>query len=260
MHMAEGPVVIALGGEFRQATGGIAGVTGIALQGRMQDADIEPAGHRGWIGRGQIFQGRRLAITATMEGHLEVVEPEAAGLATLEGVDIVRQGQLAGHLALGIVIAMEQINGNASPVQPPHFPTEVMTGIGVSPVAIVEIAGDDHEIHGLLQGQIHQPTEGIPGDGAQPVRGSVRISGQPREGAVQVDIGGVDEFHEGPGGITGVVLNLWGAVAYRPQHNAFPTGPPVRNQSAAQPLRRVPNPGLGSRRPPARPWRHRPWR
>ena len=143
-----------------------------------------------------------------MEGHLEIVEPEAAGLATLENVDIVRQGQLAGHLALGIVIAMEQIDGNASPVQPPHFPTEVVTGIGVLPVAIVEIAGDDHEIHRLLQGQIHQPAKGIAGDGAQPVRGGVRVGRQPREGAVQVDVGGVDESHECPGEMSG------GGLAY----------------------------------------------
>jgi hypothetical protein len=103
--------------------------------------------------------------------------------------------QVAGHLAVGVVVAVEQEHRDARLTQPAHLPHEEEARVEVSPVAVVHVAGDDHEVHLLDYRQTDQVPKGIPRGRAQALGRRIRVGRQAPEGAVQVQICGVDEFH-----------------------------------------------------------------
>ena len=77
---------------------------------------------------------------------------------------------------------------------------QIEPGVVVAPVAVVEVAGDEHEIDAALERQIDHPLERPPRRAADPLDGRVLVLLQAPEGAVEVDIGGVQERdrHGGP--------------------------------------------------------------
>ena len=71
MHVAQRPVLVALGFQFGNGAGCIRGVLGIAFQGGVQHADVQPAGYRFRIVRNHIFCGGFLLEASTMNRHLQ---------------------------------------------------------------------------------------------------------------------------------------------------------------------------------------------
>ena len=71
MHMAQRPVLVALGFQFGNGAGCIGGMLGIALQGRVQHADVQPAGYRFRIVWNHIFRGGFLLEASTMNRYLQ---------------------------------------------------------------------------------------------------------------------------------------------------------------------------------------------
>ena len=71
MHMAQRPVLIALGFQFGNGTGRIRGVLGIAFQGGMQHTDVQPARYRFRIIRNHIFRGCLLLEASAVNRHLQ---------------------------------------------------------------------------------------------------------------------------------------------------------------------------------------------
>ena len=71
MHMAQRPVLVALGFQFGNGAGCIRGVLGIAFQGGVQHANVQPAGYRFRIVRNHIFRGGFLSEASTMNRHLQ---------------------------------------------------------------------------------------------------------------------------------------------------------------------------------------------
>jgi hypothetical protein len=53
----------------------------------------------------------------------------------------------------------------------------------VLPVAVVEVAGDDDEVDGFLDGARDQFREGVAAGAAEPCRGRVRVGAEVAEGA-----------------------------------------------------------------------------
>jgi len=90
------------------------------------------------------------------------------------------------------VVAADQ---EAGAVGPPHFPGEEQASAVVAPVGIVQVAGDDDESDVLSDRQIDQVREcaarALPGHAV----GHGAKAGEPEERTVQVNIGGVQEFH-----------------------------------------------------------------
>ena len=106
-------------------------------------------------------------------------------------MDVARQGETACDLTCGVVVAMEQIDGNSRPGQAAHLPDEEEAGPVVAPIAVIEVAGDDQEGDLLLDGKSHQPIQSGPGGGANGLCRGAFMSGQPGQGAVQVNVRGV---------------------------------------------------------------------
>ena len=91
--------------------------------------------------------------------------------------DIGRQGQLAGDLAFGIVIAVEQEDGNVGLRQPAHLLHEEESGLVVAPIAVIEIAGDDDEIDLVLDRLTDEAVERRARCGANPFGRGALLSG-----------------------------------------------------------------------------------
>ena len=77
--------------------------------------------------------------------------------------------------------------------QPAELPDQVEPGVVIAPIAVVEVAGDQHEIDAFLDGQVDQPREGAPRRSPNPLDGRVLVPLQPLERAVEVDIGRVEK-------------------------------------------------------------------
>ena len=87
-----------------------------------------------------------------------------------EELDVVRQRQAAGHLVGRVVVAGDDEDRDLVVAQPAEFLLQVEHGAEIAPIAIVEVAGDQHEIDAFLDGQVDQPREGPPGRPADPIR------------------------------------------------------------------------------------------
>jgi hypothetical protein len=174
-------------------------VLGVALQRCVQNADVQPAGNRLRVAGKQVLGGGRHPEAAAVQRHPQGLEPEGLGLARGKDMHVVGQFEPARHLALGIVVAVQQIDGDARLPQPPHLPDEEQPRVEVLPVAVVDIARDHHEIDLLVDGMGDERLKSVAGGGAQTLGWRVRVGGKPPQGAVEMEVGGVDELHDGPG-------------------------------------------------------------
>ena len=117
------------------------------------------------------------------------------GLARGKDRHVFRQRQLAADLAFGVVVAVDHINGNVALAQPRHLLDEEQPGIEVAPVAVIDIAGDNDEIDRFGLRQIDHPLQGPARRPAQQIDRRAIIGRKADQRAVEMDIGGVDEFH-----------------------------------------------------------------
>jgi hypothetical protein len=87
-------------------------------------------------------------------------------------------------------------NEEAGPVEAAHLVREEQAGAVVSPVRVIQVAGDDDERHIARDGEVHQVGKSPAGAVLDDVLWDAATAGQAGQRAVQVDIGGVEEFHD----------------------------------------------------------------
>ena len=76
-----------------------------------------------------------------------------------------------------------------------HLFAHEQPGVKILPVAVVQVAGDQHKVHFLVDGQIHQPNQGLSGGTPQAGHRGALKAVEPAQGAVNVQICGVKEAH-----------------------------------------------------------------
>ena len=135
----------------------------VAFQCRVQDADVEPARQRGGVAGKKVVLRRRHTETLPVQHDPVGIQPEARCLAGGKNVDVFREFERFGDLAFGVVITVEQIDGDARLPQAAHLAHEEQACVEVAPVAVVDVACDDHEVDGFVDGQIYQSFKGFPG-------------------------------------------------------------------------------------------------
>ncbi len=168
VHMAERPVVVALGGELVERAGRIVRVPVAAAKRGMQQADVEQAAGRLGIAGHQIIGDVAPRIAHAVQGHVQPVDCPGFGGLVREHLYVVRQRQAARHLVLGVVVAVDQIDRNRCRSQTVHLAHEEHARLVIAPVAVVQIARDDDEIHRALNGRIHECGECFAGRQPQP--------------------------------------------------------------------------------------------
>ena len=67
-------------------------------------------------------------------------------------------------------------------------------GVIILPLPVIEITGKEHEGHLFLDGEGDEIFQRLPGGSAKDIHRGPFITGQTRQGAVQMDIGGNDKF------------------------------------------------------------------
>jgi len=106
MDMTESPIVVSLGDEFIEATRSIVLVARLAPQRRVQDSDIEHAGHGIGIAGHEVVGDIALPEALAVQRDLEFIENKGLSLAGREGIHIVRETQALCDLTFCIVIAI----------------------------------------------------------------------------------------------------------------------------------------------------------
>ena len=193
MHVTQRPVVVALVLQFRERARGVRLMDG-ALQIGVQHADIEPSGNRIGVAGHQIFTHVGLLETLAVQGDSQFFEPDGVGFGTIEDVYVWRCRQLFRHVVLGIVVAVQNDGDDANRIEPRHLAVEKKAGVVFLPVGVVEIAGNDDERDLFLDGPVDQRRECGARRRAQQLDRCILVSGEPGQGAVDVNVGGVDEL------------------------------------------------------------------
>jgi hypothetical protein len=110
-------------------------------------------------------------------------------------VDVVGGTELLDQLTGGIVIAVNDIDGNAGILQAGHLLVEKQSRFKALESGVVEITGDNQKIDFLSNGGIQYFLECAPRCVSYLVNRSTRILGEALQRGVEVDICTVDEFH-----------------------------------------------------------------
>jgi hypothetical protein len=128
-----------------------------------------------------------------MQGDLQILDPERPRPAGRELRDASGERDGLGHDALGVVVALQQEQRNAGPVQPRHLAVEEQADRRIAPLAVIDIAGDDDE--GDLR--LDRPGDEI-GEGLAARRGEAPghlrvLEAEAGQRAAEVQIGRVQE-------------------------------------------------------------------
>ena len=131
------------------------------------------------------------------DGH--VVEVAGLGPVDVQRDHVVGQPEVAGHPVLGVVVAADQEDLDAGVAEVGHPLDEPEAGVVVLPVAVVDVAGDQDEGDLLVDRQPDQVLQRPPGRPADLRRRAPLVPVEPAQGAVEVDVGGVEELEHRTG-------------------------------------------------------------
>ena len=169
MHMPQGPVIIALRDQCREVRRRVGIVPGAAGQARVQETDIEEAGHGRRIGRNKVLINRTFREAAAMDRNRQFLDPDRLGGAAGKYGDIRGQDELFGDNTLCIMISLNDEGPDPLSLQPDHLPAKEQPGVKILPVAVIEIPGQEEKVHTLADGPVDQPFERAPCRRPQPL-------------------------------------------------------------------------------------------
>jgi hypothetical protein len=132
-----------------------------------------------------------------VDGHAQLLDPESGRPVGGEEPDVVGQPQGPGDPAGRVVVSGEEEYPDAGRAEAVHLRYQVQARVVVPPVAVEEIACDHHEGGFLCQGQPDEVFEGAAGGAAEEVHRDPLVGVEAMEGAVQVDVGCVQEGEHG---------------------------------------------------------------
>ena len=165
-----------------------------AVDAGMEQADVEAAAVDGRVVAGEVVLhlvgGEPLAV----DRRRGFVVMAGLGPVDVHLLDVVGQAEVAGHLVPGVVIAADEVDPDAGVAEVGHPPGEPEARVVVLPVAVVDVAGDEDEGDLLRDRQADQVLERPTGRPADLLDGAPLIPVEPPQGAVEVDVGGVEEL------------------------------------------------------------------
>jgi hypothetical protein len=183
--------------ELADAARGVVVVADAPTEGRVQEAEVEPAGDEGRVADGEVrhdgFAGEALAV----HDDAVLLEPHALGGAVGEDVGVGREVERTRHDAVGVVVPLHDEDADAGAFEAGQAQVEKDPGVVVAPVAVEDVAGQDHEGRLLVDGELHQALERAAAGDPDRRRGGAVVALEPTQRAVEVQIGRVDEGEAG---------------------------------------------------------------
>jgi hypothetical protein len=114
------------------------------------------------------------------------------------------------------MVAIAQEDADVRAGKAAQLRREIQAGVEVRPVAVEDVAGDQHEIGRALDGEVDDVGEGAAGGVAHLFGGSAVVEFEAAQRAVEVNVGAVDEAHGPPvGSMNGCSPLLPGPAARR---------------------------------------------
>ena len=107
--------------------------------------------------------------------------------------DVLGEHQSRSDPTFGVMVAVEGKNRDSGLIEPSHLREEKEPGLIVAPFAVVEVAGDNQEGNTFLDGESDQVVESVPCGRSDLLGSGFVITGESPQGAVQVDVGGMEE-------------------------------------------------------------------
>ena len=193
MHMAQSPIVVATRHEVLRGAGRIGGMARLAVAGRVQHADVEEACDGRGIGRGPVLGLLAFQKAAAMDGDAQRLDLVRPGALHREGRHIVGQGNRAGDDIFRVMVAVDDEDRDRLAMQSRQFAGEEEADRRVLPLAVIDVACDQHEGDALGDGGGDQIGKGgaaslreAPGDG-------LVLQGEAQQRAAQMQIGAMQK-------------------------------------------------------------------
>ncbi len=193
MDVAQRPIVVSLGHQLIERARGVGLVLGRASECGMQYADIERAGHGIGIAGYQIVGYLPLPEALPVQRNLQFIEDKAVRLACGEDLHVIWQTQTPGDLTFSVMVAVKDERTDAGLGELAHLVNEEQARVEVAPVTVIKITGYDDEGDLLVDRLSDEIVKGFAGRRPDSLRRRSRVSREPYERAVDMNIRGVDE-------------------------------------------------------------------
>ncbi len=169
----------------------------------MQKADVEQPGDRRRIGERDILGHFALRETLAVNGGADVLDDHGVRPVRAQDRDIVGEFEASGERIGGVVIAEDHDDAHAMLAEAPHLAREEKPGVIALPLAVEDVAGDDDEAAFLRDGERDEIVEGLARGVVDASRKILGFPREPKQRAVEMKIGGVDETKAQSGSFQG---------------------------------------------------------
>src|SRR5690606_20706231 len=188
------PVVVAPRGEARHRARRVGIVPLTSVERRVQQADVEVPRNGRRIAEREVL--RDLSPREALPVYGELLEAVRLRAVDAELDDSLGQPELAGHLVRRVVVARDDEDARAGLAQPGELRGEEEAGRVVAPVAVVDVARQQEGADVFLEAGVDERLEGAAGRAPELVDGGTLVALEAAQGAVEVQVGRVDELHD----------------------------------------------------------------
>jgi len=197
VDVPERPVVISSRHQIFQLAGRVVVVVSVSRQRRVQNSDVDVPLEWGWVGRSKVFCDWTWleALAVDCDAHWQIVEADRLWLSVTQYPCVPRQIQGAGNLVVGVVITLLDDDANSLFFEPCKLITEKHRDLHIRAIVVIEITRKYNERDLLLDAQIDHALEGVAGRSTHSRDLRDILQGERLKGAVQMNIGCVNEFH-----------------------------------------------------------------
>ena len=193
MNVTERPIIIALGDEVIECAGCVVRMSVHAAHASVQNADIEEAVDRVWIGGGEVVGDIAQPEALAMKRHAKLLKHECLRFTRGKHLDALGHAQTPRDLAFRIVVAVKDEGRDVRFRKAANLAGEEQPGLIVAPIAIIEIACDHHKIDLLINRFGDEIVESLPRRRTNALDGRPVIPREPPQRTIEVNVCGVNE-------------------------------------------------------------------
>ncbi len=160
MDMPKCPVVVLFGNQSSDRAWGVIVVSLAAGCTSMEQPNIQHAANSRRIGGGKVIQYGLRGKALAMNRDTQVLQFNSLRLPMVQHDDVFGERQRTSHAVHRVVVAGNHENRDTGLAEAQHLRHNIKAGAVVLPIAVVEVAGNQHEGGRLVQSKLHQIRQG----------------------------------------------------------------------------------------------------
>jgi hypothetical protein len=193
MNVAQRPVVVATAAQALERARRVVGVPRPPVERGVEQPDVEAIRRARRIVRTQVLRNAPASEALPVDRDAVGLELDRRRPLAREMRHVGRQRELTRDPTGRVVIARHEEDRDPRLLETPDLAYEEEPRMMVLPVAVVEVSRQEQEGHLLLQRQVDQIPERRTRGRTDVLRGRILVALEPAQGAVEVDVGGVQE-------------------------------------------------------------------